>query len=266
MTFGEKITKLRKEQNLTQEQLADILGVSRQSVSKWESNIAYPETDKLIRMGELFDCSMDYLLKEDIEEKTPPAKAEVVKEGFSLATLFRERKSEKLVFGMPLWHIGKHAHGFFALGMKASGVFALGFLSKGIVSFGILSLGLLSFGVLTLGLLAAGTFAVGLFAMGAVAVGLIAIGAVALGIFSLGACSIGQFAIGAYAHGNYFAMGDHAVAKIAVGDSKTVGQIFESSFLHAATDKTAITAMLTEYTPRILTWAKELALLFLGGI
>ena len=69
MTFGEKLSKLRKEYNYTQEQLADILGVSRQSISKWESDIAYPETDKLIELGKLFDCSMDYLLKEDVIEK-----------------------------------------------------------------------------------------------------------------------------------------------------------------------------------------------------
>ena len=69
MTLGEKLSKLRKENNYTQEQLADILGVSHQSISKWESDIAYPETDKLIKMGKLFECSMDYLLNEDIAEK-----------------------------------------------------------------------------------------------------------------------------------------------------------------------------------------------------
>ncbi len=69
MTLGEKITKQRKELNYTQEQLADLLGVSRQSVSKWESDIAYPETEKLIELGKLFDCSMDYLLKEEVTEK-----------------------------------------------------------------------------------------------------------------------------------------------------------------------------------------------------
>lgn len=69
MTLGEKIVKQRKELNYTQEQLADILGVSRQSISKWESDIAYPETEKLIELGKLFDCSMDYLLKEEVIEK-----------------------------------------------------------------------------------------------------------------------------------------------------------------------------------------------------
>ena len=65
----DNIKRIRKEKHITQEQLADILGVSRQSISKWESDIAYPETDKLIELGKLFDCSMDYLLKEDVIEK-----------------------------------------------------------------------------------------------------------------------------------------------------------------------------------------------------
>lgn len=70
MTLGEKIVKQRKGLNYTQEQLADILGVSRQSISKWESDIAYPETDKLIELGKLFKCSMDYLLKEEVIEES----------------------------------------------------------------------------------------------------------------------------------------------------------------------------------------------------
>lgn len=80
MTFGDKLSRLRKEYNYTQEQLADILGVSRQSISKWESDTSYPETDKLIELGNLFDCSMDYLLKEEITERSgiPSASTEGV--------------------------------------------------------------------------------------------------------------------------------------------------------------------------------------------
>ena len=70
MTLGEKLSKLRKEYNYTQEPLADILGVSRQSISKWVSDIAYPETEKLIELGKIFECSMDYLLKDEVAEKT----------------------------------------------------------------------------------------------------------------------------------------------------------------------------------------------------
>ena len=64
MTLGEKISKLRKENNITQEQLASVFGVSRQAISKWESDAAFPETDKLLKMSELFKCSLDYLLKD----------------------------------------------------------------------------------------------------------------------------------------------------------------------------------------------------------
>ena len=51
MTIGEKLVKLRKEQNLTQEQFAEVLQVSRQSVSKCELNTAYPDTEKLHSVG-----------------------------------------------------------------------------------------------------------------------------------------------------------------------------------------------------------------------
>lgn len=69
MTCGEKITIIRKENNLTQEQFAEMLNVSRQSVSKWELGTSFPDTEKLIRISKLFSCSLDYLLKDEIESK-----------------------------------------------------------------------------------------------------------------------------------------------------------------------------------------------------
>lgn len=69
MKTGEKIARMRRENNYTQEQLAECMGVSRQSISKWESGLAYPETEKLILLSELFGCSLDYLLKDDVTEK-----------------------------------------------------------------------------------------------------------------------------------------------------------------------------------------------------
>ena len=113
MTLGYKLSKLRKENNYTQEQLADVLGVSRQSVSKWESDITYPETDKLIRMSELFDCSLDYLLKDMNEADNENSYTNI-----PLRKHLRERKSEKTLCGMPLWHIGRNARGFCCRGLK----------------------------------------------------------------------------------------------------------------------------------------------------
>jgi len=63
MNFGENLQTLRKLNNYSQEDLADKLQVSRQAVSKWESGTGFPETEKLISICDLFDCSMDELVK-----------------------------------------------------------------------------------------------------------------------------------------------------------------------------------------------------------
>ena len=62
MQLGENIYALRTLQNMSQGDLADALEVSRQSVSKWENNMAVPELDKLVKMSELFGVSLDTLV------------------------------------------------------------------------------------------------------------------------------------------------------------------------------------------------------------
>ncbi len=66
--FSENIKKIRKENNLSQEQLAEELGVSRQAISKWESGAAYPEMDKIISICKKYNCNIDDLLHRDIKE------------------------------------------------------------------------------------------------------------------------------------------------------------------------------------------------------
>lgn len=68
MNFADNLKKIRKEQNLSQEQIAERLGVSRQSVSKWESGQAYPEMDKMIQLCQMFNLNIDELLNQDIKE------------------------------------------------------------------------------------------------------------------------------------------------------------------------------------------------------
>ena len=63
MEFAEKLIALRKGKELTQEQLAEQLNVSRQSVSKWENGQAVPEVEKLVELSRAFDVTVDYLLK-----------------------------------------------------------------------------------------------------------------------------------------------------------------------------------------------------------
>lgn len=66
MKLSEKIVELRRRNGMTQEKLAEACGVSRQSISKWEADIALPETEKLLILGEIFRVSMDVLLKDEL--------------------------------------------------------------------------------------------------------------------------------------------------------------------------------------------------------
>ena len=258
MTLGEKLSKLRKENNYTQEQLADIFGVSRQAISKWESNITYPETDKLIRMSELFECSLDYLLKDSEESDNKNNE-----ERLFLRMRLRERKSEKTVWDMPLWHIGRNARGFVAVGLNARGVIAVGLKAKGIVSLGMLSVGVLSLGMLSLGGLSLGLFALGLLSAGCFSIGVFAAGAISLGIISFGAIAIGDFSVGALSVGKYFALGDNARAMIALGDTEAAGSVFQKIGELSTQDITAVKQSLDTIVPTYLSWAKEIIKLFI---
>ena len=62
MTTGQRIAELRRQQNLSQEALGELLGVTRQSISKWESDAALPEVEKLVAMSRLFRISVGALL------------------------------------------------------------------------------------------------------------------------------------------------------------------------------------------------------------
>lgn len=66
MRFCDKLPKLRKEKNLSQEQLADRLNVSRQAVSKWENGSSYPDMDKIMLLCDVLDCNLDELLDDGV--------------------------------------------------------------------------------------------------------------------------------------------------------------------------------------------------------
>lgn len=268
MTIGDKLAKLRKENNYTQEQLADVLGVSRQSVSKWESDISYPETDKLIKISKIFNCSLDYLLKDeeatiisDTENNNP--EHDSFDKYIRIKRVIRERKSDKIVFGMPLWHIGKNAKGFIAIGLKSTGIISIGLFSKGIISLGLLSIGLLSLGCLSLGLLSLGLFALGLISVGCFSCGILACGAICFGVVSLGAIAIGQFSLGALSIGKYLAVGDYAKAMIALGDTKAVGEVIEIIGKRTPDDIISVKEKLDTIVPSHLVWIKDIVKQFL---
>lgn len=76
MILADKIVSLRKKAGWSQEDLAEKLGVTRQSVSKWEGAQSVPDMDKVVQMSRLFGVSTDFLLKDELEEETPCAAAQ----------------------------------------------------------------------------------------------------------------------------------------------------------------------------------------------
>ncbi|MDE6148567.1 MAG: helix-turn-helix domain-containing protein [Ruminococcus sp.] len=117
MSLGENLQFLRKTKNITQEDLAEALNVSRQSVSKWESDATFPEMDKIIQICDIFSCSMDSLIKGNIEKETAQDKTGYDKHmngfskaisvgvglcllGISLASFFDELKVNEALLGI----------------------------------------------------------------------------------------------------------------------------------------------------------------------
>lgn len=270
MTFADKLSRLRRENNHTQEQLAGILGVSRQAISKWESGLAFPETDKLIRISQLYDCSLDYLLKEDAvtADEAKGGGREESQEEDGVFTLryrgIREKKSERMLWGMPLYHVGKKATGVFAVGLDAKGIVAVGLRARGVVSLGMLSVGVFSFGLLSIGLLAAGAVALGFLSAGSICLGVISAGAISIGLFSMGALAVGDFSVGALAIGKYAALGDNARAMVALGDTEAEGTLFRKLGELTAGDAEHIREILDANVPAWLGWAKSMFLRLIG--
>ena len=63
MDIGSKIKKARSKAGLTQEKVAEALGISRQTISNWENEKSYPDIISVLKMSDLYDVSLDYLLK-----------------------------------------------------------------------------------------------------------------------------------------------------------------------------------------------------------
>lgn len=233
MSLANKLQMLRINKRLSQEELANILEVSRQAVSKWESAKSVPDLQKLIKLSELYNVNIDALVKDDIdlEEDNLKVNNEDVLEcenstkkqiviNFYNSSFEYEYKSKKELFGLPLVHIniGKGIK-------KAKGIIAIGNISFGLISVGLISIGILSFGILSLALFSLAVLSIGLLlAVGAISIGIVSIGAISIGIFSIGALAIGQYAVGASAIASNIAIGDYAQAtNIAIGNS-TIGK------------------------------------------
>ena len=77
MSFAENLKQLRKDKQLSQEELAEILDVSRQAVSKWEQGIGYPEVEKLLLLSSKLNVSLDYLMATEISQQSANNKGNI---------------------------------------------------------------------------------------------------------------------------------------------------------------------------------------------
>ena len=215
MEFSEKLIALRRKAGLSQEQLADRPGVTRQSVSKWEGGTAFPELVKLITLSEMFSVSVDYLVKDYIEEpeQTSAEEADTARIERKLDALasdyhrnwgpYYQYTSKTRIFGLPLVSVRFGRDRYPSRNSLAVGIIAIGNFSMGVISLGLISAGIFSVGMISLGLLALGMVSVGYLAIGLSAAGVYAAGAavngmkIAVGLAASGETVVGREAAGA---------------------------------------------------------------------
>ena len=201
MNFQERLFDLRRQAGLSQEELANLLGVTRQAVQKWEAGTSRPDMDNLVSLADYFKVSLDFLVTG--KEAAPPSPPTVVNNYYHEHRWHYEYKSKRTLFGLPLVHIncGPGIH-------WARGIIAIGDIATGLVAMGGIAVGLVSLGALSLGLL---------LALGALTAGIISIGGVALGLFTLGGVAVGWLSVGGISCGVYAAGGVVTASKVAVG-------------------------------------------------
>lgn len=245
MQFADKIQKLRKMKGMSQENLAEAVGVSRQAVSKWESGQTFPEMDKMIALSELFQVSLDHLLKDGPEpERTEgPVYAAAAAPVLMRAPYHYEYKSERTWRGLPLVHINIGS-GLYV----AKGIVAIGNIAVGGIAIGVLALGGLCLGALALGLIGLAGLAVGLlFAAGGLAAGAVAIGGAAFGIAAVGGVSLGMYSLGGCAIASRIAIGGYANGHIAIGETVKGAFVIQSDNLGSISSEQVRSLIQQEY-------------------
>ena len=98
MKLGQNIKRLRKEKGISQEALADAIGVSRQAVSKWETDVSVPELEKLLKLSELFGVTLDELVGYEDDESLELLTQYLNESGASVAMMEQNDQSQNLVW------------------------------------------------------------------------------------------------------------------------------------------------------------------------
>ena len=215
MEFQQRLYDLRKKAGLSQEELANLLGVTRQAVQKWEAGTSRPDMDNLVSLARYFSVTLDWLVTGQ-EEREPANQGNpvVVENHYHYDRWHYEYKSEATWFGLPLVHINLAQKGL----CRAKGVLAIGNVATGILAVGCFSFGLISIGAIALGLLVLGCLGLGALVVGAVALGGIALGGCAIGYLAFGGSAVGVYAVGGAAAASKVAIGGAASGALAIGD------------------------------------------------
>lgn len=138
MSFRDNLQHLRATRNMTQEQLAMLVGVSRQSVTKWEAERAYPEMDKLLKLCQIFDCTLDELVQGDLTSRAAAPELAIPTAALAEDVIgydeFQRSYSKKLATGVALCILGAAAGtGLeFVAGGGLSSIAFMGFVALGI--------------------------------------------------------------------------------------------------------------------------------------
>ena len=223
MNFQERLFDLRRQAGLSQEQLAGLVGVTRQAVQKWEAGTSRPDMDNLITLAGYFHVSLDYLVtgrepshnipQTEYDSSPSPEPAATVVHHYYHEGWHYEYKSKRTLFGLPLVHVNFGRRDHWARGIIAVGNIATGIVALGGVAAGLFSLGGVSFGLL----LALGAVALGGTSIGGVALGLLALGGIAMGWLAVGGCAVGVYAAGGVVAASRVAVGSVVSAPLAIG-------------------------------------------------
>ena len=121
MDIGNKLNRARTNANLTQEQVAEVLGVSRQTISNWENEKTYPDIKSVVALSDLYCVSLDYLLK-DKEESSMSDYLDYLEESTNTVKSRNKLSSLLLVLSyLVIWSISIIVFWFFTSGSDAMG-------------------------------------------------------------------------------------------------------------------------------------------------
>lgn len=297
--FHITLKTLRQGRGLSQEQLAEALGTSRQTISKWESGAALPDAINLLSLSDFFAVSTDTLLRGVTPEPadrspdappieavdspdTPPIDDPFTEDEACTAESTTDAEDTPAQTPRRTSHLPGRGrleyeyisqkklfgmplfHVHVGVGLyRAKGVFALGMISSGLVSMGLLSMGLLSFGLLSLGLLAFGGFVLGGAAFGGVAAGILAAAGISIGVFSIGGISLGVIAVGGIAIASEIAVGGLAIAPTSLDVVKGVAYVLTETGTLTLTPA-EVEEYLRETIPYLPDWLVKLIARLLG--